>query len=45
MNVFVYGGSRLNANIPIVPNNTQVQLNQEYSISYQTGIFIVAFPN
>lgn len=45
MNVYIYGGSRLNANISIVPNNTQVKLNQEYSISYKSGIFIVAFPN
>ena len=46
MNVYIYGGkSRDNATEKIIDFNDQIQLNKEYSIDYNMGMIIVAFPN
>ena len=46
MNVYVYGGKdRFNATKKIVEYNDQIEENKEYSIEYNQGMLIVAFPN
>ena len=46
MNVFLYGGKdRFNANIPIITNNEPVRVGSNYTISIDTGMLLVAYPN
>lgn len=46
INVYIYGGSsRDNATEKITDKNKAVEINKEYSVDVDTGIFIVAFPN
>ena len=46
MNVFLYGGKdRFNANIPIITNNEPVRVGSNYTISINTGMLLVAYPN
>lgn len=46
MNVYLYGGtSRNNATERVVDGNGQAELNKEYELSLDSGLFIVAFPN
>jgi len=46
MNVYIYGGtSRDNATEKVVDDNAQAELNKEYSVDLDSGLFIIAIPN
>ena len=46
MNVYLYGGKdRFSANIPIINNNEPVKIGSNYTISTDTGMLLIAYPN
>ena len=46
MNVYLYGGnSRFNATKEIVDGNEQPLVDTNYTITYSTGMFLIAYPN
>jgi len=46
MNVYIYGGqSRNQATESITENNEPIELGKTYSIDYQKGFLVVAYPN
>ena len=45
MNVYLYGGqSRFNATTKIISSNRQVDAKTNYTIDYQEGMLLVAYP-
>jgi len=46
MNVYIYGGTdRNNASESIISGNGKASVGETYTIDYQTGILVIAFPN
>ena len=46
MNIFLYGGtSRFNATEQVVSSNEAAEINTNYTISFTSGMLLVAFPN
>ena len=46
MNIFLYGGnSRFNATEQIISSNEPAEVNTNYTISFTSGMLVVAFPN
>lgn len=46
MNVYLYGGPNRNeATKSVTQNNEPVELGKTYSIDYQVGFLVVAYPN
>lgn len=45
MNVYIYGGDKSEALIPITDDNNKAETEKTYAVDYKEGMLIVAYPN